>query len=335
MRTTTMALLCSFAAACAGPVGSPGTSQYEGPGPDAGTDGGAAGGPCVEIETLSMNLSIAGASGFANLPASCWKLNGKLTIAGPGVTSVAKLGDLRSVTDLELNNTDLVTFDSKSTIEVENTVWVHYNTKLTDIAKLTPKGTVAAITIEHNDALTSLGGVAKANVVAGETIIVDNPKLAAINLAAATRLEGGLHVNDNPLATSLDLSRLQSVGSLSVANNVALKTITAGSLLSNVHGTLMIDNNDALTSLGSLGSAATIDANLIVSGNAALVDVGQLDHAARVFGAVQITGNTALDPTRAHDIGCCVVTGGYTASANKNTSCAGDHWCMSTQNCYR
>jgi len=334
MRTTMLVLLCSFAG-CAGPVGGQGGPRADHDGPDAGVDGAAAGGPCVELEEMTINLSIAGDSGFQNLPSSCWKLNGKLTIAGPAVTSLAKLGDLRSVTDLELNNTALASIDTKSALEVTGTLWVRYNDKLTDIAKLTPAATVDTITIEHNALLTSLGGVTKAAVVAGQTTIVDNPKLTAVNLGSAQRLEGGLVVSDNTEAKTLDLTRLQSVGSLTISNNGELTSITAGSLLSNIHGTLTVDNNDKLTSLGSIGSASTIDANVIVSGNLTLADLGQLSHAARVFGVVQVTTNAALDVTRAHDIGCCVATGGFTANANKNNQCTGDHWCMATQNCFR
>lgn len=331
MRTTMLVLVCSFAG-CA-PVGNTGGGDSDGP--DAGVDGNAASAPCTDIEVVTKDLSIASAAGFTNLPNTCWKLDGKLTLSGDGITSVAKLGDLRGVTDLELNDTALTTFDSKATIEVSGELWLRYNDKLTDIGKLTPKATVEAITVEHNLVLTNLGGIAKATIVAGATTILDNPKLTAINLGAAQRLEGGLTVRDNGAATALDLKTLQSAGAISIANNAALSSIAASALLSNIHGTLTIDNNDALVSLGSFGSAVTIDTNVVVTGNARLTDIGQLARANRVFGIVQISSNTVLDPTRAHDVGCCVATAGFTASNNKSTQCTGDHWCLDSYACYR
>jgi hypothetical protein len=330
MRTTTLVLLCSFTAACAGPVGSPG-SEYDGPKPDAGADAAAAGGPCVELEQVTGDLSIAGASGFEDLPTTCWTLTGTLTVAGPAVTSLDKLGDLRSVTNLEINNTELVTFDTRSPINVTGTIWIRYNSKLSNIAKLEPTGDVGSITIEHNAALTSLGGLTKVARVTGETVISDNASLTSVELGSAKRLEGGLYVDDNPVVSSIDLARLTSVGTLSIANNPALTSIKSSSLLGNVQGTFTINNNDALVSLGSLGMATTFSLNVIVSGNAKLTDLGELSHAQSVIGVVQITNNLALDQTRAHDIGCCVATGGYTSSGNSNNTCAGDHWCLNTQ----
>jgi hypothetical protein len=334
MRTTMLVVLCSFATGCA-PLGNPGGSTYEGDGPDGGVDGAAVGGPCNEVETVTMNLNIATDAGFSNLPTSCWKLNGTLTIAGTGVKSLAKLGDLRGVTDLELNNTSLTTFDTMSTVEVSGDIWVRYNEKLTDIAKLAAKDTVDSITIEHNPALLGLGGVSKATIVIGQTTILDNLKLTKVDLTNAQRLNGGLYVGDNPLATTLDIARLQSVGSFTIANNAALTTLTGSTLLQFVHGTLTIDNNDSLATLGQFGNAVQIDTNLVVTGNSRLADVGGLARATRIFGIAQVSSNTALNPTRAHDIGCCVATSGFTAAGNQNTQCTGDHWCLNTQQCFR
>lgn len=334
MRTTMLVVLCSFATGCA-PLGNPGGSTYEGEGPDGGVDGAAIGGPCNEIETFTMNLAIASDAGFSNLPTSCWKLNGTLTIAGPGVKSLAGLGDLRGVTDLELDNTGLTTFDSKSAIEVSGDIWVRYNEKLTDIAKLAAKDTVDSITIEHNPALVGLGGVSKATIVTGQTTILDNVKLQKVDLSNAQRLNGGLYVGDNRDATTLDIARLQSVGPFTIANNGLLANVTSSTLLQFVHGTLTIDNNDSLKTLGQFGNAVQIDTNLVVTGNLQLADVGQLARATRIFGVAQVSSNAALNPTRAHDIGCCVATSGFTAAGNQNTQCTGDHWCLNTQQCFR
>lgn len=335
MRTTTMALFCSLlSGGCVAPVGNPGSGDH-GVGPDAGVDTGAAAGTCDELEERTMNLTISGASGFTGLPASCWKLNGKLTLTGPAVTSLAKLGDLRGVTDLEIDDTALTTIDTKSKLDVTGDIHIHHNDKLADLANIVPKSTVDSIVVEHNAALTSLGGLAQAKVVVYGTTIANNPKLATADLGYVQRLEGGLSVRDNAALTTLDLESLQSAGDVTIANNAALKTITTTSAFTNVHGSLRIENNDALVTLGSFGHSLVVDLSVIVTGNLRLADVGSLDRAANVFGAVQITSNSALDPTKAHDIGCCVPTGAFTASNNSNGGCDGNHWCLSQRNCYR
>ena len=333
MRTTTMALLCSLAA-CAAPVGG-GGGGYDNDGPDAGADGSAANRPCTDMEELTMDLPIAGTSGFTNLPTTCWRLKGKLTISGPAVTSVAKLGDLREVEYLELNNTDLTSFDSLANVDVTREIWIRYNDKLTGIGKLAVRGEATSITIENNPLLENAGGLGEATRVTGLTKIVNNPKLAAVNLGAATRLEGGLEVRENAALKSLDLRALQSVGSVTIANNGELNQITTSSSLGFVQGSLYIENNDKLTTLGQLGTGVQISTNLVVSGNAALSDLGDLQHANRIFGQVTLTSNASLDTTAAHAIGCCVNTGGFSAGNNKNNSCGGNHWCQNTQNCFR
>lgn len=334
MRTTIMAVLSSFVAACA-PLGNPGGGGYD-DGPDGGVDGGAVGGPCDDLVTKTMALNITGSAGFTGLPTTCWRLNGKLTLSGPAVTSVAKLGDLRGVTDLEIADTDLTSFDSKTQIDVSGDLYIHDNDKLTDIANVVPKPVIDSIRVEYNAALTGLGGVASAQTVSAQTSITNNAKLAVANLGSAQRLEGGLAVRDNLALTSLDIKSLQSAGSISIANNGALRTITASSSLTNIHGTLTVDNNDALVSLGSLGTSVQIDVGVLITNNGALTDVGGIDHADQILGGVQITGNTALSPSRAHDVGCCVPTGAFQTSNNKpNTQCDGNHWCLNTQDCYR
>ena len=85
MRTSLGALLCaSLATACA-PIGEHAGSLD---GPDAGIDG-AVSAACDQLETKTMDITISGSAGFTNLPAGCWKLNGKLTLTCPAVTSLA------------------------------------------------------------------------------------------------------------------------------------------------------------------------------------------------------------------------------------------------------
>jgi hypothetical protein len=334
MRTTTMALLCSLAAAGCAPLGNPGAGDYD-VGPDAGVDGGAAtSGTCDELVEKTMDLTITGTAAFSTLPTTCWRLRGKLTLRGPAVTSVAKLGDLRGVTDLEIDDTDLVSIDTRGRIDVTGAIYIHHNDQLTDLANIAPKSTVRSLRVELNNALTGLGGLSQAMIVSGTTSIANNSKLAEVNLGAQ-RLEGGLTIRDNLALSTIRLDALQSSGAITIANNGALKTLAVSTLLKNVHGSLTIDNNDALTSLGNLGNGVIVGTSLAITGNAVLADVGQLDRAAQVFGTVQIANNAQLHPTRAHDLGCCVPTSGFVSSNNRNATCSGTHWCLQFRDCYR
>jgi hypothetical protein len=331
MRTTLLGILCSFASACA-QIGD--REPYEAP--DAGVDGGPAALACDQLETRTGSLTISGASGFQGLPTTCWKLAGKLTLTGPAVASLAKLGDLRGVTDLEIGNTELAKIDTKAAFDVTGDIYIHHNNLLADVGNVSPRGTIESLRVESNPRLTTLGGLSSLTIVSGATSITNNVQLASIALPSASRLEGGLTISDNAALTSILLQSLQSVGNVTISRNNLLTSIGTMAAMTNVHGTLSIDSNGSLTTLGSLGSALVVDISVSINNNTRLADLGRLDHAGRVLGTVQVTNNPALDVTKAHDIGCCVQTGAFAASNNKTTSCAGSHWCLSTQqNCFR
>jgi hypothetical protein len=331
MRTTTLALLVSLSA-CVSPIGE---REHEGFGPDAGVDGSTATGACDDLEIVTMNLTVSGSSNFNGLPTTCWRLNGKLVITGPAITSVAKLGDLREVNDLEINDADLATFDTKAPVEVSGDIFIHANDKLTDITNVAAKSTVKSIRVEYNAALTKLGGLSRVNVVSGATSIANNAKLSTVELGSAQRLEGGLSVTDNGALGTITLTGMQSVGNLTIARNPVLSNIGSMAAMTNIHGTFTIDDNDAITTLSSLGTGVTIDLGLVISNNLKLADTGQLQHATRIFGTIAVTSNAALDVSYAHDIGCCVSSAGFAASNNKTTQCDGQHYCLQTQqNCF-
>ena len=64
-----------------------------------------------------MNLTLTGTDSIANLPSSCWQLNGTLTINGTA-SSLAKLGDLRQVKDLVINGGSLTSIDMSEGLTV-------------------------------------------------------------------------------------------------------------------------------------------------------------------------------------------------------------------------
>ena len=212
MRTTFALSLVTLLGACVAPI----SDRTHGDiGPDAGVANGTETG-CDNYKVVTMNLAVSGTANFNNLPATCWKLNGTLTITGPAISSVAKLGDLREVTDLEIYESDLTKFDSKGPIEVSGDIYIHNNDKLTDLTNVVAKTQVNSIRVEYNPVLPSLGGINRAATVAGATTIQDNVKLGTLDLSAAQRLEGGLTISDNTVLTTVQLTALQSVGTVTI-----------------------------------------------------------------------------------------------------------------------
>jgi hypothetical protein len=323
MRTSTTLLICSALAACA-QVGERG--GYEGP--DAGS-GSSTNRTCDDLQTVTGDLTITGTSGFTGLPESCWELTGKLTLRGPAITSLDKLGDLRTVASLELDSTALTRIDTPSTIDVTGDVAIHHNAQLTDIANLQPHGELSSLMVEYNDSLTTLGGLSEVTRVTGATMIDDNGKLATLDLSRAARLEGGLEIADNASLTIIKLDELTSVASLTLRHNTSLTSISSLASLQYIHGTLTIDDNDKLSGLDSMsGSMTSIDGGVSITNNALLSDLGQLTHVGVIGGSVSITSNSSLSYCQPQPFTCCVqMTGALTISGNAGTSCQQHSWC--------
>jgi hypothetical protein len=330
MRT---AILLALLSACVAPMGE---REHEDFGADAGVGSGSSTPTgCDDLKIVTQNLTISGTSTFNNLPTTCWKLSGKLVVTGPAVTSLAKLGDLREVTDLELNDSELTKIDTKNPLEISGDIYIHHNDKLTDLTGIAPKSTVKSIRVEYNPVLTNVGALKNAAIVSGPTSIANNLKLQTIDLSGAQRLEGGLTISDNGALTGVTLTALQSTGAITIARNPVLTTIGVGSALNQVHSTFTLDDNDALTSLGQFGTSITFSSGVAVTGNAKLASLGQLSHAQSVLGIISINNNAALDLTYAHEVACCVTSGGFTAQNNMYQNCEGGHWCQNQHNCYR
>ena len=327
MRSTLQALLCSVVATACAPIGEPGGD--DGDAPDAGV--GSAGATCDQAETTTTDITIAGTASFSGLPMKCWKLNGKLTLSGAAVTTLEKLGDLREVRDLVIDDTDLTKFDTKSIVEVTGDITIRYNDKLTDITNIVPKATAKSITVEYNAELVGLGGLSKAVIVTGATTIRNNNKLANLDLGRATRLEGGVLVQDNPVLGKLDLQALQSTRDFTIRNNAGLWDLGTLAALQYVHGTLTIDNNDNLSTLGNtmMSGNTAVDLGVVVSGNAKLSEIGGIAHLKYVGGTVTASGNSQLTYCEIREIDCCVNSGQVLHSGNQTSSCgvSGYSWC--------
>lgn len=322
MRTSTSLLLCSALVACA-QVGDRGGYHA---GPDAGS-----GRACDNLETVTGDLTITGVAGYDGLPSSCWELTGTLTLRGPAITSLDKLGDLRTVASLELDSTALTRVDTPSTINVTGDVAIHHNAQLTDIGNIQPTGQLSSLMVEYNDSLSTLGGLSAVTRVTGATMIDDNGKLTTLDLSRAARLEGGLEIADNASLTMVKLDELTSVGSVTLRHNAALASISSLASLQYIHGNLTVDDNDRLTGLDAMsGTMTSVDGSISVTGNAALTSLGQLTHVGVVGGSVSVTSNSQLSYCQPQPFTCCMqITGTLTITGNASTSCQAHSWCWS------
>ena len=328
MRTTHLALVCSLLApAC---VNVP-HADY-----NFGADAGSGSATCDAPELVVQDLELDGSAAPDGTPAGCWTLQGKLTVTGSAVTTLANLGQLRGVDDLEVANTALTSFDTPLTLQVSGAVYIHDNAQLATIDRIAPQASrIDSLRVENNAALTGVGaGLATVEYVTNQTTFLGNAKLATIDLHQALRLENGLDVANDGALTSIEVDALQSTADLTVKNNAVLTTLSLGALQF-VHGSLTIDTNAKL----DLGSAMTstitaIDFNLAITNNAALTQIGNLDHAGGVIGTVNVSGNPQLDYCEARSIGCCVPHPGVAElDNNKNSSCSSHSWCYSGGSC--
>ena len=325
--------------------------------PDAGM--GSATSDCTTTNTTekTTNLVLRTESDFANLPTGCWSLNANLRLEGTAITSLAKLGKLVDVNDLELVDTSLTTIDAKEQLKVYGSLLVSGNSKLVSLANLAVKkwdgqtqggSFTVAYTVRNNAALTNIDALKYIQKVDGDLRITDDAKLGMIELGELTSV-GGAVVVSNTAATHINFSQLTQVGRVEITTNTALTevhgfgaaqivgdfilrgnpaltTIGAMSSLTSIGGALTIDDNDALTDLTSLtGSMQRVFGAVTITGNANLTALGQVSHFQQV-GTSTITNNAKLPNCKAVEVDHCVPNSTVTISGNlaqNNCNC----WC--------
>lgn len=314
--TTTLTLLASmFAAGCV-QLGSYNNHHETGSGSGSGS---AASCDESNIPVQTGNLTVTSGSAAMDVPSGCWTLQGSLTV-GASVTSLAKLGDLRGVTDLVIKSSQLTSIDTPSPLAVSGKVDIESNTKLTDLSNLTvpsdstcssPTSYVSSLTVTGNTALTDLGALNQITCVAGAVAVSNNNKLDDIDLSSLVQTGPGQNVtiSNNAAATSLELSALSEVfGTLAVTGNATLQSLDISSLQDAMG--LTIQNNAELTSLGNWTALQFIYGSLTIDSNPALtaLDVattsssnGTVGTAFRVDGTLTITNNKALADIGAFD----------------------------------
>ena len=340
MRTTalTASLLTSLALAGCAQIGGGMGNQT---GPDAGTEASACDTPTVK----TMDVTVSDGNTMKSIPSGCWQLKGTLTVMG-AATSLAKLGDLRTVDNLVINGGNLTTIDTTAPLAVTHSLDIEGNANLTSLANVTlpNDGTcltyIDSITVKANPKLTDLGGVANMMCVSAAAVISNNVNLTSVKLDQAVRLEGGLEISYNDRLTSITLGNVSSIThDVIISNNKALTSFTTLSKLHFMHGSMFIDSNPLLVTLPTemMSPGPVVELNLTITNNAALTQLGAFTKLSGVNGIINITNNAQLDYCQAQEIGCCVGHNGTAqiSSGNKSHTC-GQHpscWAASGNRC--
>ena len=330
-----------FATACMGQVGEDtGGSR---PKKDGDTPAG-----CENPTEITTPITIRSDADFAQVPTTCWDLYAKLRIEGAGIGSLAKLGTLKGVNDLEIVDTNLKTIDTKLPLTVYGAVTITGNKQLASLANMPVENAdnlTTAYIVRNNPLLATLDGLKYIQAVEGELRISDNAALADITLDELTTVTGALTIA-NTGAMRIDLGSLQSVGRLEIAGNTKLTTfdgLAASSIkgdfvlrgnpalaslgvmssVTRVEGAVMIEGNNALKNLDAFTSLQYIASSLTVTNNTGLETLGRFNRLSGIGTTVAITGNTALPHCAGHEIDHCVTSGAVTVSNNKpNTQSA-------------
>jgi hypothetical protein len=357
MRLTILTSLFSLtSAACLQPVG----GDCVGERCDM-ADAGTTVAKCADdskVTELATNTVIRTLADFDKLPKGCWALNANLRVEGPAITSLAKLGDLIEVNDLELVDTGLTTIDSAHAFNVYGSLLVSGNTKLTSLGNLAVKkwegtttGGAFSVTynLRNNPVLASVDALKYIQKIDVDLRFTDNPKLAAIQLDELTTVNGAI-VIANTGAPSVGFSQLTHVARVEITGNPALTTVRGFgatsiggdfilrgnpqlaqlgtmSSLTTISGALVVDDNDALVDLAGLtGTMQRVSGAVTITGNANLTGLGSLSHATAI-GAGSITNNAKLTYCKAIEVDHCVPNSTVTISGNLNTTTNCTCWC--------
>ncbi len=341
-------LLALAASACVGEVGGGDAGRTRKP--KTTDEQSTSSGECQKLETP---VTIRAAADLEKLPTGCWDLFATLRIEGAAITSVARLGKLAAVNDLEIVDTGLTLLDTEQPFEVWGAITITGNSKLQSLDKLRIQDAddlTTAYTIRNNAALASLNGLGYAKTIDGDLRISDNPRISVIRFDELTSA-GSVTIAGNG-ATTLDLGSLQQVGRVEISNNAQLTSIVGtaaasirGDLvvrgnralaqlgswtgLTRVEGSLTIDDNDGLADLGGLAGMQYVASSVAITNNAAISNIAAVSRLQGIGSSVLVTGNPSLDNCRALEIDHCVSSGTVTFNNNKpgtGGNCP-DCWC--------
>jgi hypothetical protein len=338
MRLTLLAALGLVTSACMADVGG-GDSSRGGRGSGSGSGSNDPG-----VEHITTPLTLRTWADFDKLPKGPWALDAKLTIQGRTITSLARLGDLSAVNELEISDSGVARIDSQNPIEIYGPLTITSNSKLTSLDNLVGEH-LGTTTIDGNSVLTDIDALGPVDRLYGNLTITGNPVLETAALTSLLRVDGSVTVTDNAALTNLDFNKLATVNKVEVGNNLVLRTIsglpatdihgdfilrgnraltTIGTMsaLYRITGSLTIDDNDALANLSAFPQALKwIDGALTISNNQNLTDIAQMRRLTGIGLAISITNNPNLSACRAYDVPDCVAsTGTITIQNNRSAN---------------
>ena len=237
------------------------------------------------VVTLGDELAISGNDALTSLQAlsGFTIMNGDLEISyNPLLTSLAGLENITTYADglIILGNASLSDLSLLSDLtEIGGTLRIGESPLITDLKALENITTVGGLYIDGNTALTTLSDL---NLTSALAITIENNDLLTDlkGLENITTLEESLAIIDNDGLTNLnDLAGLTGLGSLIIANNIALNNIQALSKITSLPGFfgLQIVLNSALTDLQGLENITTISGQVLILQNEGLTSLNGLN----------------------------------------------------------
>ncbi|HEY4242867.1 MAG TPA: hypothetical protein VGM88_23790 [Kofleriaceae bacterium] len=249
--------------------------------------------PCATVQEMDGDIVIRNDSQVVPAYNGCYDLMGTLRVQGP-VTSLAGLGRIQSVTDLEILGTQLGAIDTPDPITIyDGGLDLEENPALSDLSNL-QFDNLSHVTITNNDGLLDLGDIdlsldkvygdtGDAGERDGSVTISNNANLTSIKLTRLKEIDGAITIDSNPKLTLVDFSGLTQFGTsvalplpwsedITITNNPKLTTIKGFSQLTGLPGALVIDNNATLASVAGFDAVTTINGNLELKDDPLLAD---------------------------------------------------------------
>src|SRR4029077_17491215 len=149
---------------------------------------------------LTQDITIRSTADMSQLPRTgCYDLYGKLVVQGAAVTSLAGLGAINSVDELDLDHTGLTAIDTKQPVGIYGALTVTGNAKLTNLNQLAFETAATGVLIDGNPLLASLDPLTvddpKLEEVDGDLAITGNAALTQVVLGNLTKVTGGVTIS--------------------------------------------------------------------------------------------------------------------------------------------
>lgn len=230
---------------------------------------------------------------------NCTEVTGRLTVAGPEITNIDALSQLKSVRGLIIENTSIPDVNGLSYLtEISSIISIKNNARLQNLDGLSGITAVnAAMEITGNPVLESINGFSRL-IIFGTSLfftISNNESLVSIdgfrNVGSFVGEFANITIENNPSLTNLDgfksLRRIYGISqgaSLNILNNPLLMSIGGLSSLTTISGnwgaSLRIEGNPSLKNLDGLNSLSDFGGGTgsIPIGSISIVDNATLEN---------------------------------------------------------